>query len=58
VPLRFTTSPAGVAEISDVDLAERTAALRQWYEQHADWNEIARKISDLFPGNVTQAAAV
>jgi hypothetical protein len=58
VPLRFTVAPAEVAGISDVDLAERTTALQQWYEQHADWNVIARKIFELFPGNVTQTAVV
>lgn len=58
IPLRFTIAAAQVAGISDVDLAERTTALQRWYEQHADWNVVARKIFDLFSGNVTQAAIV
>jgi glycosyltransferase involved in cell wall biosynthesis len=57
-PLRFTVAPDEVATMSDVDLGERTKALRRWYEQHAHWNVIARKISALFPDKVTQTAVV
>ena len=57
-PLRFAVTPDEVATMSDVDLGERTKTLRQWYEQHAHWNVIARKISALFPDKVTQTAVV
>lgn len=57
-PLRFAIAPDEVATMSDVDLGERSKALQQWYEQHADWNVIARKISALLPEKVTQAAVV
>jgi len=57
-PLRFTVTPDELATMSDVDLVERAKALRQWYEQHAQWNVIARKISALFPDKVTQTAVV
>lgn len=48
-PLRFTIAPEGVCTISDVDLGERTALLRNWYERTAGWNVIAQKISRLLP---------
>jgi glycosyltransferase involved in cell wall biosynthesis len=57
-PLRFAVAPDELVTMSDVDLRERTKALRQWYEQHAHWNVIARKISALFPDKVTQTAVV
>jgi len=57
-PLRFAVAPDEVPTMSDVDLGEKTKALRQWYEQHAHWNVIARKISALFPDRATQTAVV
>jgi hypothetical protein len=56
VPLCFTVRPEEVASISDVDLNERTRLLKEWYEQNADWNVIAQKISALLPANVEQEA--
>ena len=57
-PLRFTVAPEELATMSEVDLGERTGALRQWYEQHAHWNVIAGKISVLFSDKVRQTAVV
>ena len=56
VPLCFTVKPEEVASISDVDLNERTRLLKEWYQQNADWNVIAQKISALLPANVEQEA--
>jgi glycosyltransferase involved in cell wall biosynthesis len=56
VPLRFTVAPAEVATIDDVDLGERTRALQEWYETHADWNVVARKISSLLPARMGTGA--
>lgn len=58
VPLRFAVAPEEVATISDVDLGQKAKALQQWYEQHAGWNVIARKISALLANKVTQAAII
>jgi hypothetical protein len=55
-PLRFTVAPSDVATIDDVDLSERTRALKEWYQSHADWDVIARKISGLLPAKVEEEA--
>jgi hypothetical protein len=55
-PLCFTISSDDVATISDVDLGRRTQSLKEWYDQNADWNIIARKISDLLPAKVQEEA--
>jgi hypothetical protein len=49
LPLRFAIAPEEVSSLSDLDLDEKANALRQWYEQHADWNVIAQKIFALLP---------
>jgi hypothetical protein len=49
VPLRFAIAPSEVASLSDVDLDEKANALLQWYNQHAGWDVIARKLSALLP---------
>ena len=56
MPLCFTVRPEEVASIADVDLNKRARLLKEWYEQNADWNVIARKISALLPANVEQEA--
>jgi hypothetical protein len=55
-PLCFTISSDDVATISDVDLGRRTQSLKEWYDQNADWDIIARKISDLLPAKVQEEA--
>jgi hypothetical protein len=55
-PLCFTISPDEVATISDVDLKKRTRSLKEWYDQNADWNVIASKISALLPVSVQEEA--
>ena len=55
-PLCFTISPDEVATISEADLGRRTQSLKEWYGQNADWNIIARKISDLLPARVQEEA--
>jgi hypothetical protein len=55
-PLCFTISPEDVATISDIDLGRRTQSLKEWYDQNADWNVIARKISDLLPAKAREEA--
>ena len=55
-PLRFTVSPEEVPTISDVDLTRRTQSLRKWYDENADWNVLARKVSALFSTTVRQEA--
>jgi hypothetical protein len=57
-PLRFTVVPDEVATIDDVGLDERTLALQQWYQVHADWDVIARKIAALLPAKMEQEAMV
>lgn len=57
-PLRFTVAPDEVATIDDVCLSERTRALQQWYQLHADWDVIARKISALLPAKMEEEAMV
>ncbi len=51
-PLCFTVAPEEVAQISDVDLSERTAALKDWYDRNASWKVVGQQISKLFSGNV------
>jgi hypothetical protein len=53
-PLCFTISPDEVTTISEADLGRRTQSLKEWYDQNADWNIIARKISDLLPARVQE----
>lgn len=48
-PLRFAVAANEVSVLSDVDLDERANALRQWYEEHADWNVVAKRIFALLP---------
>jgi hypothetical protein len=55
-PLCFTVSPDDVAAISEVDLGRKTQSLKEWYDQNADWNVIARRISALLPANVQEEA--
>jgi hypothetical protein len=55
-PLCFTISPDEVATVSDADLKRRTRSLKEWYDQNAEWNVIARKISALLPANVQEEA--
>jgi hypothetical protein len=54
--LRFTVAPNDVATIDDIDLGERTRALKEWYQSHADWDVIARKISALLPAKIEEEA--
>jgi len=54
VPLCFTISPDEAATVSDAELKRRTRSLKEWYDQNADWNVIARKISALLPANVQE----
>jgi glycosyltransferase involved in cell wall biosynthesis len=55
-PLRFTFAPDEVGTIDDVDLSGRARALREWYEQNADWSVIAKEISSLLSANITEEA--
>ena len=55
-PLCFTISPDEVATISEADFGGRTQSLKEWYDQNADWNIIAQKISDLLPAKVQEEA--
>lgn len=56
LPLSFTVAPEEIATISDVDLNERAKQLKKWYLQNADWNVVARRISDLLPETMPQEA--
>jgi hypothetical protein len=46
-PLCFTISPDEVMTISHADLKKRTQSMKEWYDQNADWDVIAREISGL-----------
>lgn len=56
-PLCFVVAPEEVATIDDIDLAEKSRSLQEWYRAQADWNVIAKKISILLPGNTEQETA-
>lgn len=56
-PLSFIVAPEEVNTIDDVDLAERSRSLQEWYRAHAEWNVIAEKISSLLPENTEQETA-
>lgn len=56
-PLSFVVVPEEVATIDDVDLAERSRALQEWYRAQADWSVIAKKISSLLLENTEQETA-
>jgi len=58
VPMCFTISPDEVATVSDADLKRRTRSLKEWYDQNADWNVIALRISALLPANVQEEDAI
>jgi hypothetical protein len=55
-PLRFVVGPEEVLTISDIDLAARTASLKNWYERNANWSVVAQQISALLPLNIREVA--
>ncbi len=51
-PLCFTVAPEEVAQISDVDLSKRTAALKDWYDRNASWKVVGQQTSKMFSSDV------
>lgn len=47
VPLRYAIAAKEVGAIAAADIASRTAALQQWYEENASWPVTARRLSTL-----------
>lgn len=45
--LSSSVRPGEVGSLSEVELDTKAAEARQWYEQHADWDSLGRRISDL-----------
>ena len=46
-PLSFAITPDQVRSMSDTELQAKSDAGRQWYQANADWEILARKVSDL-----------
>lgn len=47
VPLFYAVAAKEVEKISDVELASRTASLKAWYYQNADWGVTAKRLTAL-----------
>jgi hypothetical protein len=47
VPLSYAISAGEVEKISEVELANRTASLKAWYYENADWDVTAKRLAVL-----------
>ncbi|MDP9004042.1 MAG: hypothetical protein M3N12_04550 [Verrucomicrobiota bacterium] len=47
IPLCYAVAAKEVGHVSAAEINARTAALRNWYHENADWSVTARRLSDL-----------
>lgn len=51
IPLCYAVAEDEVGDLSPTEIEARTASLKEWYEENANWRVIARRLADLSQAN-------